>query len=43
MLLVLNTPVTEMIKEIVQDDSEEAALAKIFINKLTDVDPKIVA
>ena len=43
MLLVLNTPVTEMIKEIVQDDSEEAALAKIFINKLTDVDPKIVS
>lgn len=43
MLLVLNTPVTEMIKEIMQDDSEEAALAKIFINKLTDVDPKIVS
>ena len=26
-----------------QDDVEEATLAKIFINKLTDVDPKIVS
>ena len=43
MMLILNTPVTEMIKNIMQDDVEEATLAKIFINKLTDVDPKIVS
>lgn len=43
MILMLNTPVTEMIKNIMQDDAEEATLAKIFINKLTDVDPKIVS
>lgn len=43
MLLTLDTPVTEMIKKIMQDDAEEAALAKIFINKLTDVDPKIIS
>lgn len=43
MMLILNTPVTEMIKNIMQDDAEEATLAKIFINKLTDVDPKIVS
>lgn len=43
MLLTLDTPVTKMIKEIMQDDAEEAAPAKIFINKLTDVDPKIVS
>lgn len=43
MQLILNTPVTTMIKEIMQDDAEEADLAKIFINKLTEVDQKIVS
>jgi len=43
MLLMQDTPVTEMIEEIMQDDADEAALAKIFINKLTDVDPKIIS
>lgn len=42
MLLTLDTPVTEMIKKIMQDDDEEAALAKIFTNKLTDVDSKVI-
>jgi len=43
MLLVLEKPVTEMIKEIMDDDSEETIFAKIFISKLTDVDPRIIS
>lgn len=43
MLLTVDTPVTVMIKKIMENKTEKAALAKIFINKLTDVEPKIIS